>query len=104
MEVLVEHNRLKNWEKLKGGEVWYINQLLDPTRERLITWQQVKKLSNQRSSRKKATWFQSIENITLEKSNTQKVKEEFKTQNPNRLVLKPQCKPISKKRSKREWV
>ncbi|CAG8747868.1 30478_t:CDS:2, partial [Gigaspora margarita] len=60
MEVLVEHDRLKNWEKLKEREV--------------------KKLSNQRSSEKKATWFQSIENITLENSNTQK------------------------KRSKHEWV
>ena len=57
IEVLVEHNRLKNWEKLKGGEVWYINQLLDPMGEELITWQQVKKLFNQRSSEKKATWF-----------------------------------------------
>ncbi|CAG8774182.1 26465_t:CDS:2, partial [Gigaspora margarita] len=104
MEVLIEHDRLKNWEKLKGGEVWYINQLLDPTGKRLITWQQVKKLSNQRSSRKKATWFQSIENITLENSNTRKVKEEFKTQSPNSLALKLQCKPILKKRSKREWV
>src|SRR5260364_55609 len=104
MEVLVEHDRLKKWKKLKGGEVWYINQLLDPTKERLITWQQVKKLSNQRSSRKKATWFQSIENITLENSNTRKVKEEFKTQSPNGLALKLQRKPISKKRSKREWV
>ncbi|CAG8808894.1 42677_t:CDS:2, partial [Gigaspora margarita] len=66
MEVLVEHDRLKNWEKLKGGEL--------------------------------------IENITLENSNTRKVKEEFKTQSPNSLALKPQCKPILKKRSKREWV
>ncbi|CAG8850727.1 42115_t:CDS:1, partial [Gigaspora margarita] len=32
------------------------------------------------------------------------VKEEFKTQSPNSLALKPQHKPISKKRSKREWV
>src|SRR5260364_16026 len=101
IEVLVEQDRLKNWEKLKGGEVWYINQLLDPTGERLITWQQVKKLSNQRSSRKKATWFQSIKNITLENSNTRKMKEEFKTQSPNSLALKPQRKPISKKRNKR---
>ncbi|CAG8838036.1 37046_t:CDS:2, partial [Gigaspora margarita] len=46
----------------------------------------------------------SIENITLENSNIQKVKEEFKTQSPNSLALKPQCKPILKKRSKREWV
>ncbi|CAG8824411.1 16490_t:CDS:2, partial [Gigaspora margarita] len=83
MEVLVEHNRLKNWEKLKGEEV--------------------KKLSNQRSSGIKATWFQSIENITLENSNTQKVKKEFKTQSPNSLALKPQRKPISKKKSKRKW-
>ncbi|CAG8672606.1 32367_t:CDS:2, partial [Gigaspora margarita] len=66
MEVLVKHDRLKNWEKLKGEE--------------------------------------SIENITLENSNTRKVKEEFKTQSPNSLALKLQCKPISKKRSKREWV
>ncbi|CAG8832132.1 27862_t:CDS:2, partial [Gigaspora margarita] len=77
IEVLIEHDRLKNWEKLKGGEVWYINQLLDPMGKRLITWQQ--------------------------NSNTRKVKEEFKTQSPNSLALKPQHKPISKKRSKHEW-
>ncbi|CAG8652478.1 9573_t:CDS:2 [Gigaspora margarita] len=32
------------------------------------------------------------------------VAEEFKTQSPNSLALKPQYKPISKKRSKHEWV
>ncbi|CAG8698787.1 16343_t:CDS:2, partial [Gigaspora margarita] len=32
------------------------------------------------------------------------MKKEFKTQSPNSLALKPQRKPISKKRSKCEWV
>ncbi|CAG8788382.1 42622_t:CDS:2 [Gigaspora margarita] len=66
IEVLVEHDRLKNWKKLKEGEL--------------------------------------IENITLENINTRKVKEKFKTQSPNSLALKPQRKPISKKKSKCEWV
>ncbi|CAG8532774.1 101_t:CDS:2, partial [Gigaspora margarita] len=50
------------------------------------------------------TWFHEIENIILSDIHTQKVKEEFKVQERNALALMPQHKPISKKRSKREWV
>ncbi|CAG8847527.1 42555_t:CDS:2, partial [Gigaspora margarita] len=38
----------------------------------LLTWQQIKKLSNQRSSRKKATWFHEIEDIILANTHTRK--------------------------------
>ncbi|CAG8701765.1 30846_t:CDS:2 [Gigaspora margarita] len=66
MEVLLEHNKMKNWKKLKERD--------------------------------------SIEKITLANIYTRKVKKKFKTQELNGLVLKSQCKPISKKRSKQEWV
>ncbi|CAG8751136.1 36060_t:CDS:2 [Gigaspora margarita] len=75
IEVLLEHNRMKNWKKLRGKD-------------------QIKKLSNQRLSEKKATWFHEIENIILADTHTRKmIVDESKKNQPTigRVATKRAC-------------
>ena len=58
--------------------LWHTNQLLDNEQKRMVTWRQLKVREGKRYIRKKAKWFNVIENEILEDKKTRVIKEEYK--------------------------
>jgi ribonuclease HI len=92
---------LKSLRKMK---VWFIDQLLDSRGNDLFTWQQIRKLLGMKTSGKKASWFRSIEEHTLDSSSKRQIKESLRKNTNNPFTSEFCLKTPSRKISRKEWV
>jgi len=105
IKVLQEANWKGSLTSLKKLRLWYIEQLVDPEGNSLLTWQQIKKLRKESTKGRKASWFAEIEKIMIE-NNTRTLLEPIidSEQEFNQFLLEPEIKKVSRKRSRKEWV
>ena len=73
----------------KKLHIYMIEQVLDPSGTKMLMWQQVKKIREQRCSEKKAAWFVKLEQELLAKNTEiREIKEVYKKPETNNMVCK----------------
>jgi len=82
----------------------YLNQLIDPKGESLITWRQLKCHLGLSCKGKKAKWFGEIERKLLATQTSREIHDNYKTNNYNTQALKIKWTKLSEDRRKREWI
>ena len=88
--------------KVNEAGLIYLNQLLDSSGERLITWQQLKSYQDQLSKGKKAEWFKMIELKILKEPGSREVKRHYKTEGQNFQAIQIKWKQMSEDRKRKE--
>src|SRR5260363_311972 len=85
--------------------IYTVGQLLNPSGNKMITWQQAKKIRGQGCSGKKATWFSQLEQeLIAEALETREIKDKYKKAGTNCQFCKAELRNISYDKRRKDWI
>jgi hypothetical protein len=103
-EVLENKLTLQAALALRRLNLTSINQLINRTGDKMISWHQLKVLRKESSKGRTASWFKKIEETILEDKNNRQLKPEYILSNKNRKALQTPLDSCSRDNRKREWI
>ena len=103
-EVLEDKVTLQVASALRKLNISSINQLINKTGDKMISWQQLKLLRDESSKGRPARWFKKVEETLLENKKDRTIKAEFVIPEGNKEALQTPLDNCSGDNRKREWV
>ena len=92
------------YSSIRGFNLFYINQLIDITGTRMITWNKLRVLQTKTLKGRKAKWFNIIEKKVIRCMESREVIDRFKLPEVNSLFMQTNAEKLSDDRRRHEWV
>ncbi|CAG8728217.1 3509_t:CDS:1 [Gigaspora margarita] len=89
---------------LEKFNIFYTNQLILQDDKTLATWSQLKLIKSATRKGRKPIWFEYLESIVLQDSNTRKIKDDFYINTDLRRLAIPNLQHLAADKRIKDWV
>ena len=103
VNILTEEDKQKFLQH-KNYNIFMLEQLLDNSGTKMITWKQMKMCRGTKTKGKKAKWFQKLEEEVIEYKRTRQIKRKYQREGRNNMSLRATLTEIKSDQRFKEWI